>query len=101
MLLLCLWDNRAGDEHYILQNWIAQHEWTPGNKKLEHVPLAPPKIIILPQLHSKLKIFKDFLKSRDGEEQPIKLLKPVFPRLSDTKIKEGVCWTRGSQIDEE
>ncbi len=45
---------------------------------------------MLPPLHIKLGIFKKFVKSLDPEGRPMKLLKDIFPGLSEAKIKEGV-----------
>ena len=87
---LCLWDSRARAEHYSRQDWLARHDWTPGCHNVACTPLVPPQLIILPPLHVKLGIFKNFVKSLDFEGQPLKLLKDIFPRLSDAKIKEGV-----------
>ncbi len=42
---------------------------------------------MLPPLHIKLGIFKKFVKSLDPEGRPMKLLKDIFPGLSEAKIK--------------
>ena len=45
---------------------------------------------MLPPLHIKLGIFKKFVKSLDPEGRPIKLLRDIFPGLTEAKIREGV-----------
>ena len=87
---LCLWDSRDRGNHYIRDDWPSRHEWVPGNKSVQFEPLIQPDRIVLPALHIKLGIFKNFVKSLNPEGQPMKLLKDIFPRLSEAKIKEGV-----------
>ena len=48
------------------------------------------KILLLP-LHIKLGLMKNFVKAMDGTGSAFKYLTEKFPRLSEAKIKEGVC----------
>jgi len=55
-----------------------------------HEALVPSGKVILPSLHIKMGIFKNFVKALDSEGEPMKTLKNIFPRLSAAKIKEDV-----------
>ena len=47
-------------------------------------------MIILPSLHIKLGLFKNFVKALDKNGAGFHYLKEKFPRVSDSKIKEGI-----------
>ena len=47
-------------------------------------------MIILPSLHIKLGLFKNFVKALDKNGAGFYYLKETFPRVSDSKIKEGI-----------
>ncbi|KAL3285696.1 hypothetical protein HHI36_000227 [Cryptolaemus montrouzieri] len=57
------------------------------------IPLVPIKKVLLPPLHIKLEIVKNFIKALDPEGNAFNELKRIFPRLSEMKIKEGLCET--------
>ena len=52
-------------------------------------PLVDPKKVLLPPLHIKLGLMKNFVKAMDREGEGFKYLTEHFPRLSEAKIKEG------------
>ena len=87
---ICLWDSRARQQHYSRNNWPDRVNRTPGVQNVLHEALVPPGKVILPPLHIKLGIFKNFVKALDSEGEPMKTLKNIFSRLSAAKIKEGV-----------
>lgn len=66
----------------------ASHE--PGKKNVANQPLVSSEAIILPPLHIKLGLFKNFVKAMDKDGAGFLYLKEKFPRVSDAKIKEGV-----------
>ena len=47
-------------------------------------------MIILPSLHIKLGQFKNFVKALNKSGAGFHYLKEKFPRVSDSKIKEGI-----------
>ena len=47
-------------------------------------------MIILPSLHTKLGLFKNFVKVLDKNGAGFQYLKETIPRVSDSKIKEGI-----------
>ena len=46
--------------------------------------------ILLPPLHIKLGLFKNFVKALFEHSEPMKILQETLPKLSKAKIKEGV-----------
>lgn len=90
MCFLCLWDSRADSEHYKRKVWPARKEFAPGKSNVEHAPLVDPSKVILPPLHIKLGLIKNFVKKLKPDGKGFLYLKQKFPRLSDAKLKEGV-----------
>lgn len=87
---LCQWDSRARTDHYIKQNWCKRNEFIPGQKNVKNNPLVPPDKIILPPLHIKLGLIKNFVKALPRDGPAFQFLKTKFPTLSEAKIKEGI-----------
>lgn len=87
---LCKWDSRAREEHYIRTIWPDRIEHQVGKDNIKYKSLVDKKNIILPPLHIKLGLIKNFVKALDKAGAPFKYLSTIFPNLSDAKIKEGV-----------
>lgn len=87
---LCLWDSRDRRNHYVKTIWPSRKSYTPGEKNVLHEPLVDPNNVLLPPLHIKLGLMKNFVKGMDREGPGFKYLSESFPRLSEAKIKEGV-----------
>lgn len=87
---LCLWDSRARVEHYIKKDWPKRENITVGRNNVKYVALVKMENIILPPLHIKLGLVKNFIKTLDKEGQAFAYLKTIFPNLTLGKIKEGV-----------
>ena len=84
---LCEWDSRARGSHYIRKDWPPRQSLGPGMKNFHYPPVVEPNKILLPPLHIKLGLMKNFVKGMDKSGQRIKYLKTKF---SDAKLKEGV-----------
>ena len=95
---LCEWDSRARESHYVKKVWPQRKSFEPGIKNVHYPPLVDPQKILLPLLHIKLGLMKNFVKALDKEKPGFKYLYEKFPRLSEAKIKEGVFV--GPQIHE-
>ena len=54
---------------------------------MEIQPLVEPSKILLPSLHLKLGLMKNFVKAMNQEEVAFTY---SFPRLSEAKLKEGI-----------
>ena len=87
---MCEWDSRDKKNHYIKKEWPKRESLTLGLKNVVHPSLVNSDIIILPSLHIKLGLFKNFVKTLDKNGAGFYYLKEKFPRVSDSKIKEGI-----------
>ena len=87
---LCLWDSKARSEHYVRKQWPPRLVSHPGQHNIANISLVPQEKIILPPLHIKLGLFKQFVKAFNKESPVFQFLQKVFPHLSEAKIKEGV-----------
>lgn len=88
---ICEWDSRARDEHYVKKEWPLRNNLTPGSKNVIKQSLIPTNKVILPPLHIKLGLVKQFIKAMKFKESKAFLyLFEKFPKLSDAKIKEGI-----------
>jgi len=57
---------------------------------VENQQLVEPSKILLPSMHLKLGLMKNFVKAMNKEEASFTHLRKKFPRPSETKLKEGV-----------
>ena len=87
---LCEWDGRDKRNHYIKKEWPKRESLTPGQKNVVHSSLVNSDMIILPSLHIKLGLFKNFVKARDKNGAGFHYLKEKLSCVSDSKIKEGI-----------
>lgn len=87
---LCEWDSRARSDHYIRRHWPIRQSLQPGSKNVENPALVDTSKILLPPLHIKLGLMKNFVKAMEKTDEAFKYLIRKFPRLSEAKIREGV-----------
>ena len=87
---MCEWDNRDKKNHYVKKEWPKHESLTAGRKNVVHPSLVNSNMIILPSLHMKLGLFKNSVKAPDKNGAGFHYLKEKFPRVSDSKIKEGI-----------
>jgi hypothetical protein len=57
---------------------------------VENQPLVDPSKILLPTMHLKLGLMKNFVKAMNQEEAAFTYLREMFPRLNEAKLKEGI-----------
>jgi hypothetical protein len=86
---LCEWDSRDRKNHYIQKQWPKRDSLIPGKKNVLNNPLVNPEKVVLPPLHIKLRLMKNFVKAMDKNSTGFMYLKHKFSRLRDAKIKEG------------
>jgi len=60
---LCLWDSRDRESHYVKTDWPARQIFEPGKKNIINKPLVEPSKVLLPPLHIKLGLMKQFVKA--------------------------------------
>ena len=87
---LCLWDSRSRTEHWVRKVWPERKEFPVGQKNVINEPLVDPQKILLPPLHIKLGLMKQFVKALDKEGRCFRYLCSKFPGVSDEKLKAGV-----------
>ena len=86
---LRLWNIRADGEHYEKIHWLTREELTPGMFNIIREPLISWEKVLLPPLHIKLDLVKQFVKALNFEEV-FQEIRSMFPRLSEAKIKGGI-----------
>ncbi|CAK8691493.1 unnamed protein product [Clavelina lepadiformis] len=87
---LCLWDSRAKTEHWEQDQWPERKEFTPGGKNIRNQPLVDPSKVLLPPLHIKLGLMKQYVKSLDKHGACFGYICQKFPALSNEKLKAGI-----------
>ena len=87
---LCEWDSRAESEHWMRISWPPRTRFVPGAKNILHEKLIEPNMILLPPLHIKLGLMKQFIKALDKDGNCYKYICETFPRVSGEKLKAGV-----------
>ena len=65
---LCWWNSRADGEHYEKMQWPTREELAPGMYNVIREPLVSREKVLLPPLHIKLGLVKQFVKALDFEE---------------------------------
>ena len=90
MRFLCDWDSRARSLHWEKKDWPTRESYVPGVKNVLHPKLVNEMDIIMPLLHIKLGLMKNFVKKLDRTGHTFLYLGTEFPKLSEAKIKEGV-----------
>ena len=87
---LCLRDSRDTKAHYQKQVWPKREEFVVGEKNVKNIPLINSKKVLLPPLHIKLGLIKQFLKALDKDGAAFKYLQNLFTKLSEAKVKGGI-----------
>jgi hypothetical protein len=87
---LCLWDSRDSKAHYHMRNWPQRTEFSVGRHNVKWEPLVDPQKVLMPPLHIKLGLMKQFVTGLDKESSAFKYLQDFFPKLSEAKVKAGV-----------
>ena len=85
-----MWDSRVKQDHWIKREWPSREVFIRGEKNIKNIPLVNREKILLPPLHIKLGLMKQFVKALDKEGECFKYLCTKFPRLTYEKIKPGI-----------
>jgi hypothetical protein len=93
---LCEWDRRAKVKHWDTVLWPKREQLKSGSKNVSNVSLVDRENILLPPLHIKLGMMKEFAKALDRNSPCFQYLYMKFPSLSHAKISEGIFY--GPQI---
>lgn len=89
---LCVWEGRKKEFHYTDYEWEQRNSENSivGEHSIVFEPLARSEKIILPPLHIKIGLMRNFVRALNRESEAFKSLKSFFPKLSDAKIDAGV-----------
>ena len=87
---LCLWDSRADAEHYIKKDWPPRNALIPGSYNIKQNALIKWDKILLPPLHIKLGLIKQYVKAMDSDSDALQYIRSMFPKLSEAKVKGGI-----------
>ena len=87
---LCEWDSRNTAQHCVKKDWTLRDTLRPGSKNIIHDSLVDPSKVLLPPLHIKLGLMKQFVKALSKDGECLKYLCNKFSGLSETKLKEHV-----------
>jgi len=93
--VFCLYHAQSKDK-YTCVEWDHRDTFTVGQNSLEYEPLISHENIILPSLHLKLGLFKQFIKYLKNESA-IAVVNELFPKTSEQKIRAGIF--TGPQVD--
>ena len=98
---LCEWDSRAKTFYYLKRDWPQRKSLKVRAKNVQHPTPAEWHKILLPPLHIKLDLMKNFVKAMDRAGSAFKYLAEKFPQLSEAKIKEEGLWVLRSASSSE
>ena len=87
---LCLWDSRADNLHYKQKKWPERTHFVPGSHNVQEPPLVERQKVLLPPLHIKLGLMKNYVKALNPDGATFKYLEEKFPKISEAKIKAGI-----------
>ena len=71
-------------------DWPQWTEFSVGRGNVEWEPLVDPRNVLMPPLHIKLGLMKQFVTTRDKESAAFKYIQDFFRQLSEAKVKAGV-----------
>ena len=77
-------------DHHHRQIWPKRAEFSVGKSNIKWNPLIDPSKILMPPLHIKLGLIKQFVKSFDENSDAFHYLQNFFPKISEAKIKAGI-----------
>lgn len=87
---LCEWDSRDRNLHWVQKEWPSRNTLNVGEKNVIRPSLVDRDKVLLPPLHIKLGLMKQFVKALSNDGACFKWLCQKFPSLSEAKLKEGI-----------
>lgn len=87
---MCLWKGRDDASNYCGFGCAPRLTYQIGKESIDHLPTVNPKNVILPPLHLKLGLVRNFTKAMERDSEGFKYLLKFFEKeLSPAKIKNG------------
>lgn len=87
---LCLWDSRAKQAHWVTREWPERVGLVVGQRNVINDALVSRDKIILPPLHIKLGLMKQFVKALDKDGPCFIYIGRKMPGISAEKLKAGI-----------
>ena len=87
---LCLWNSKAGEQHYLVKNWQARKNFTPDYHNVLNSSLIERSRILLPPLHTKLGLAKQFVKALKPTSRAFRHIRQILPSISEAKVKGDI-----------
>ena len=87
---MCLWNTRARNVQWEKKEWSPRIEKTVNEANIINEPLVPRDKIIIPPLHIKLGLMKQFVKALPVDDCCFNYICNFFPGMSNEKLKAGV-----------
>ena len=77
----CLWSSQVTDKYYVESNWSPRTSYQPGLCSFKNIPLVDPGNVLLPPLHIKLSLMKQFIKTLGTRDsRGFKYIVEKFPK---------------------
>ena len=74
----------------MVKNWPARKDFTPGYHNVLNSSLIERSKILLPPLHVKLGLAKQFVKALKPTSRALRHIRQMFPSISEAKVKGGL-----------
>lgn len=87
---LCLFDSRDRASHYKRKKWPERISLQPGSTNVIKPPLVDETKILIPPLHLKLGLMKQFARALDKDGNCFKYIARKMHKLSDAKLEAGI-----------
>jgi hypothetical protein len=88
---LCNWDSRDDKQHWIKRDWPLRKNWTLNECGVQSRALIPVDKVLIPPLHIKLGIMKQFISKLAKNESPaFNYIRKKFSKVSEAKLRNGV-----------
>ena len=84
---MCEWDSRNRIINWIKRDSPLRESLKPGCKNISHPALVDRSNVLLPPLHIKLGLLKQFAKALNKEGACFKYIQEKFPLMSAEKVK--------------
>ncbi|XP_069677190.1 activating signal cointegrator 1 complex subunit 1 isoform X2 [Periplaneta americana] len=82
--------SRVTAQHYVVKNWPIRQGYIPGEHNIKYPLLVQREKVLLPSLHKKLGLMKNFVNALDKSGEALQYLKTLFSKTNDVNLKEGI-----------
>lgn len=86
----CLWNSRSANSYTAKAASEPRGAPVVGKHNILYQPLVDSRKIIIPPLHVKLGIVKNFIKALDRDGDAFARLRQIFPGITPAKLNEGI-----------